>query len=636
MSLKLYEENSIKAIADAIRAKNGSSDKYKVADMAVAVDELQSKPIIEPADVPDYVRREVARVTGECRKHLKDDSIVSICISDTHWFAEEKPAAQYANTDVGDKHASMAIKALTYLLPVDFVAHLGDFCIGSKNTNLTNRKKQIELCERYMLDVAGDLPKFFCIGNHDTGTYNGVEMTPADYLYNHFTAHSDSENTVFSGQEYGGYCYRDFADKKLRVIMLNTSEQLVKQNSDTGTLPAQQKWAANVLLDLAAKADAAEWKFLVLSHYALDYGDARAISNVFGAYVRGDALTIDGTTFNFSNHNSPKFLCQMHGHYHCFKTARLNSHYNYSAFSDPMKEYDAWRICTPNASYGMENSYQTPYYGVTFGESTSYPKTVDTAEDTSFVINIINPSEDMIHSIHYGAGYDRVVSLAGKSYYTVTVAASGASVESSATTVEEGQSYSGSITLIEGYTLKSVTVTMGGVDITSTAYSDGQITIANVTGDVVIVIATKAPLVNLIRTALTADGTAVYGEDYNDDGTADGYKKGVFLGSSGEVSNDNFANGYTTGYIPFNPRVDTITIKNIGISQVYWTDPRVQMYSVSSGGVVTQLLFTDLSPNSDGDYVITPDMWSNPPATAKFRVSGSSMDDTTTIYLEQP
>lgn len=40
MSKKLYEENDILAIANSIRAKNGSTDKYKVADMAAAVSNL--------------------------------------------------------------------------------------------------------------------------------------------------------------------------------------------------------------------------------------------------------------------------------------------------------------------------------------------------------------------------------------------------------------------------------------------------------------------------------------------------------------------------------------------------------------------------------------------------------------------
>jgi hypothetical protein len=40
MSNKLYEESSIQAIADSIRAKNGSSDTYTVAEMAAAIDDI--------------------------------------------------------------------------------------------------------------------------------------------------------------------------------------------------------------------------------------------------------------------------------------------------------------------------------------------------------------------------------------------------------------------------------------------------------------------------------------------------------------------------------------------------------------------------------------------------------------------
>lgn len=40
MANKLYKEESIQAIADAIREKNGSSDTYKVGDMAGAISEI--------------------------------------------------------------------------------------------------------------------------------------------------------------------------------------------------------------------------------------------------------------------------------------------------------------------------------------------------------------------------------------------------------------------------------------------------------------------------------------------------------------------------------------------------------------------------------------------------------------------
>lgn len=58
----------------------------------------------------------------------------------------------------------------------------------------------------------------------------------------------------------------------------------------------------------------------------------------------------------------------------------------------------------------------------------------------------------------------------------------------STTSVEQGDSYSASIGVEIGYTLDSVTVMMGGVDVTSTAYNSGtqSISIASVTGNIVI------------------------------------------------------------------------------------------------------------------------------------------------------
>lgn len=56
----------------------------------------------------------------------------------------------------------------------------------------------------------------------------------------------------------------------------------------------------------------------------------------------------------------------------------------------------------------------------------------------------------------------------------------------SATSAKENAAYSTTLTANDGYTLTggTVTVTMGGVDITDTAYADGVISIAAVTGDV--------------------------------------------------------------------------------------------------------------------------------------------------------
>ncbi len=60
---KLYEESSVQAIAAAIREKNGSATKYKVAEMADAVRALSGSEAIEWHQCPEEVRNYLANVT---------------------------------------------------------------------------------------------------------------------------------------------------------------------------------------------------------------------------------------------------------------------------------------------------------------------------------------------------------------------------------------------------------------------------------------------------------------------------------------------------------------------------------------------------------------------------------------------
>lgn len=56
----------------------------------------------------------------------------------------------------------------------------------------------------------------------------------------------------------------------------------------------------------------------------------------------------------------------------------------------------------------------------------------------------------------------------------------------STTTIEENQSYSAKLTAYNGYTINSITVTMGGTNITSTSVANNTINISKVTGNVII------------------------------------------------------------------------------------------------------------------------------------------------------
>lgn len=102
------------------------------------------------------------------------------------------------------------------------------------------------------------------------------------------------------------------------------------------------------------------------------------------------------------------------------------------------------------------------------------------------------------------------VTVALPATYSVTNNLTHATNSNSSALIVEGNSYTGVITADEGYVVTSVAVTMGGTDVTSTVYANGTISIASVTGDIVITVGTAI-----------APPTPVYkGENLVFDGTA--------------------------------------------------------------------------------------------------------------------
>lgn len=74
--------------------------------------------------------------------------------------------------------------------------------------------------------------------------------------------------------------------------------------------------------------------------------------------------------------------------------------------------------------------------------------------------------------------------------YNITKTLSHATLSNSSTTIQHGSSYSSTVIADTNYAIDTVTVTMGGTDITSTAYSNGSISIASVTGNISITVTT--------------------------------------------------------------------------------------------------------------------------------------------------
>lgn len=201
-------------------------------------------------------------------------------------------------------------------------------------------------------------------------------------------------------------------------------------------------------------------------------------------------------------------------------------------------------------------------------------------------------------------------------YQTITKNLTGCTISNSASQVDYGEAYTATITPESGKTITSAVIKMGGVDITSTAYSadSGAINIAKVTGAVTITAAASAPSVNYTitrnltncassNTANTISEGAAYTTTLSPTGT---YKKlgaiTVTMGgtdiSASAVSGSTITIANVTGNIVITCAAEvTNIIGTVGIS----ADTRL---STSSGANRTQTGYAAIGANEDAASLI--------------------------------
>lgn len=551
---KLYEEASVQDIAAAIREKTGGAETYRIAQMGAAVRSIPDGDQIAHADIPDYVKDGVLALAQKVQAVKTASSIVFVTVADAHHATDESTGWK-ANIEAGNMDACRAIKALSHVTPLDFAAFLGDLTFGYKTTTTAQFEAQCREFHRWLEEGLRGIPQLWTPGNHDTGEYFAAETGSLTNLYGAALIRkyfSDYNTGAVYGSAEAGYCYRDLPGKKLRIINLNTVEGEITggETAADALSEAQLLWFAQTLADLGSKADSAAWGFVILGHYPLDWGSARAGGKVLKAYLDGGSVTIGSETVSFAGKNGAVCYGNFHGHLHNFKTSRI---YvvpdNVSQYNPPTQQMAALRICCPSANY-----YRTNEVGendlpdsnrIEFGEETTYSKAPGVT-DTAFTVNVIDPAEKKIYSFCYGAGYDRTLSFDfAVIMHAVRTTLTGCCGSNAATAVEDGAAYTTTLTPKNGYSFDTVRVSMGGTDITATAYNaeTGVVSVARVTGDITITATASKPVTytNVVPTAVDSSGASLpYQEGYN-------------LSSSGDVQEEN---GFvTTGFIPLSGNV---------------------------------------------------------------------------------
>ena len=559
-------------IADAIREKTGGSESIVAdtfPDAIAAIEGGGGADKIQHADIPAYVKNEALRVAENVKAAQAENSITFIVGTDAHqWDPDDGTCdtsakqASAENIIAGNLHAGMAMKALAYALDVDFCAYLGDYSWGQPTTTsggVTKAGTTIEEGLAHIGGVNGDideafkgLPQFRTTGNHDPLTYS--VSTNQDYLseaelYPKIGAYNGIDGETVTGDTTAGYCCRDFASKKVRVICLNTAENTAQPQTDQtseAVTVAQRQWFAETLLEVGEKSDAANWSVIIFSHHPLDWGNIASTGAILHAYVAGEQITVgsgaSAQTYDFDGKNLARIAGNFHGHTHCYNKSKLK-------FSGT--EYNAYRLAIPNMCYGRNNEYGKDG-NHTYGDTVSYEKTAGSANDTAFCVVTVDLTNSIVSAFHYGAGpaeNNKSRTFAynfGVTYYNVADTLIHAT-RTGPSVVASGGSFTARLTPEEGYTLKDVRITMGGADVKSQYYDDatGIISIPSsgggVTGEIRIY---AAPYTNL---AIDSTGTDKDGNSYTYYLAAN-----QRLASGGGMVTDQYSkDAIVSGFIPY-------------------------------------------------------------------------------------
>ncbi|OFI06978.1 3',5'-cyclic adenosine monophosphate phosphodiesterase CpdA [Clostridium acetireducens DSM 10703] len=360
---------------------------------------------VEKYSLPRYSLKNLEEISSQVLSRKKNNFIIFEFITDSHY--DETSGFR----DKAIKHFR-EVKEMSRLIGSDFVIHGGDIIDGydKKNKSIMYLDKVLgELCKN------NQCPTFYAVGNHDDNSYYNVRNTPQSHhnviskreFYNITIGKYIKGIIVDEKNPEGMYYYKDFPNKKLRIIVLNTNDipEIYHENGKPkyngilqyGISNEQLNWVANKALDFSNKEDKKEWKTIFFSHVSINkkinydksipngdimmkviesfkYGKkykSNKTKGDFGQYVNVD----------FSSQGSMDVIAVINGHVHMDNSDKVNG---------------IMYISTLNSVPIQISPYLAP------------KRYIKTFVENAFDIFSIDTNNRKIYIDRYGAGSDRV------------------------------------------------------------------------------------------------------------------------------------------------------------------------------------------------------------------------------------
>ena len=462
MAKKLYEEASVQAIANAIRAKNGEMTTYKIGDMAAAIAAISGSPIVDDGLENTVQYRQMNATAAafianvDYTENANDYSITKVTpyYSAATSYSKEEPDGLKikvpSNTALtvaqGGKTRSDAVSGAGVIYNMEPLK-AGTFAFGGKT---------------YKIVPEGGVRMIYTPSVWNVRDLGGWACTGGRVKY----------GKIFRGGNFGSI---SAADKATIVDWLGVATDIdLRNNGETGGITA------------SPLGGSVEYYHQPLDFYANAVSTSAASARTVAVLKKVMACVAE---------NKPCYFHCMSGSDRTGTIAYLllsllgvsqsdkDKEYELTAFSD---EADGKRFRSTNYNATNGNGWYPliKYFRDTYTGENDNEKVVAWAVANGITTAEINAFRAAMIS---GDAGEVVVP---PQEYTVTNTLTGCTSSNAATTVTGGDTYYATITASNGYVLNGATVVvkMGGTDVTALYYADGVINIPDVSGNIEITI----------------------------------------------------------------------------------------------------------------------------------------------------
>ena len=531
-------------------------------------------------DYPTYAKAEMQLVLDKLYAKMGLKNPIIIGVSTDQHISKSNATVE---ADVG--YGLKTLRDLTKSIPFNVIALLGD--ATNSTTSIADIQRDVVKINEFVSGAA--CPVVQITGNHDAwqnAREGSLGTMDNSAIFKSHIAAAVSNGWIKNCDSISTNAYMDDAGAKIRFIFVDASPNATYRPGYTGQMG--KEWLQSCLSGLPDG-----YKAIIFSHYPLD------------ARLSADGWTDKQDWASYITPYAKSIICCICGH----------NHNSVSEVADGILY-----ISTTCAGKSGEDGL-TRVYG--------------TADATAYDVYVIDTDTETIYIIRYGIGDDRTLSYAETVVtYGITSNLSNCTNSNSAASATAGSQYTATISADDGYTLDSIIVTMGGTDITSTAVSGGNISIASVTGDIVITASASvaaAGYTNMLPLAVDSDGSAFNG--------GHGWTSGYRLNSSGGTT--AATNGCTvTGFIPAKKK-DVLHLAGIELHKTGSTNDsyqRIVAYDSSFAYIATQNLSSLAWPYEldDNGCFKSITVGTSSSAVAYIRMSGFTFSDETIVTVNEP